>query len=89
VCINSVYGRVRCRRYEIDAAFKAAIKLSQKGWRTVATEDFCSELEKVNCRWDLKKANRWIEMNVSAFRDVSETAGEHCVFMFFNPNGGI
>lgn len=83
------FGVIMGRRYEIDAAFKAAIKISEKGRRTVATEDFCVELEKINCRWGLKEANRWIEMNVSAFRDVSETAGEHCVFMFFNPNGGI
>ena len=76
------------RRYEIDAAFKAAIKISEKGRRTVATEDFCAELEKVNCRWGLKEANRWIEMYVSTFRDVSEADGERRVFMLFNPNGG-
>ncbi|MGO2458843.1 MAG: DNA polymerase V [Ewingella sp.] len=77
------------RRYEIDAAFKAAIKISEKGRRTVSTEDFCAELEKVNCRWELKEANRWIEMYVSAFRDVSERDGEHRIFMLYNPNGGL
>jgi len=76
------------RRYEVDAAFNAAIKISEKGRRTVATEDFCTELEKVNCRWGLKEANRWIEMYVSTFRDVSEADGESRVFMLFNPNGG-
>ncbi|KAA8729864.1 DNA polymerase V [Ewingella americana] len=76
------------RRYEIDAAFKAAIKISEKGRRTVATEDFCAQLGKANCRWGLKEANQWIEMYVSTFRDVSETDGERRVFMFYNPNGG-
>jgi len=77
------------RRYEIDAAFKAAIKISEKGRRTLATEDFCAELEKVNCCWGLREANQWIEMYVSTFRDVSETDGERRVFMLFNPNGGF
>ncbi|MES4611436.1 DNA polymerase V [Ewingella sp. CoE-038-23] len=77
------------RRYEIDAAFKAAIKISEKERRTVATEDFCAELEKVNCRWELKEANQWIEIYVSAFRDVWERDGEHRIFMLYNPNGGL
>lgn len=77
------------RRYEIDAAFKSAIKMSEKGRRTVTTVDFVAELEKVNWHWALKEANQWIEINVSTFRDVSTIEGERRTFMLYNPNGGI
>ena len=76
------------RRYEIDAAFKSAIKISEKGRLTVCTEDFVAELEKANWHWGLKEANQWIEINVSTFRDVSTIEGEQLTFMLYNPNGG-
>ncbi len=43
------------RRYEIDAAFKQAIKISEKGRRTVTTKDFVAELAKRNWPWGCVK----------------------------------
>ena len=36
------------RRYEIEVAFRHAIKISDKGRRTVTTVDFVTELAKRN-----------------------------------------
>lgn len=76
------------RRYEIDAAFKQAIKISEKGRRTVTTEDFVAELAKRNWRWDLREANHWIEIYVNTFHDVSTEEGEARTFALYNPNVG-
>ncbi len=76
------------RRYEIDAAFKSAIKMSEKGRRTVTTEDFVAELAKRNWYWGLREANHWIEIYVNTFHDVSEVEGEARTFALYNPNGG-
>lgn len=75
--------------YEIESAFWAAIQIAPDGKKTVKTEDFLSELGKVNCHWSLEKANQWIEMSVSTFKDVSTQDGENRTFMLFNPNGGL
>lgn len=76
------------RRYEIGCAFDAAVKIESNGRRTVTTSDFVAQLKKVNYEWSCRKTNRWIEMSVSTFRDVSTTEGENRTFMLFNPNGG-
>ena len=76
------------RRYEIDDAFKHAIKISSKGRRTVTTEDFVAELAKRNWHWELREANRWIEIYVNTFSDVSTVEGDARTFALFNPNGG-
>jgi hypothetical protein len=75
-------------RYEIDDAFKNAIKISAKGRRTVTTEDFVAELAERNWHWDLREANHWIEIYVNTFHDVSEVEGEARTFALYNPNGG-
>ncbi|WP_411705957.1 hypothetical protein [Edaphovirga cremea] len=49
--MNSILVGHMPRRYEIDAAFKQAIKISEKGRRTVTTEDFVAELAKRNWHW--------------------------------------
>ncbi|WP_264880328.1 hypothetical protein [Enterobacter roggenkampii] len=36
------------RQYEIEGAFRAAVKIEQTGRRTVTTEDFVKKLEAVN-----------------------------------------
>lgn len=77
-------------RYDdIRMAFINAIRMAANGKRTVTTEEFVKELEKLNWNWDLKRANEWIEASVSTFRDVSTAEGEARTFMLFNPNGGL
>lgn len=77
------------RMYEIEPAFWAAMQIAADGRKTVKTEDFVRELAKVNWNWSLKKANEWIEMSVTTFKDVSTQEGENRTFMLFNPNGGL
>lgn len=77
------------RYYEIETAFRAAVKIAENGRRTVSTVDFVAELERRNWHWDLKRANEWIETSVSTFKDVSTEEGESRTFMVFNPNGGL
>lgn len=77
------------RLYEIEGAFRAAIKIEPSGKRTVTTQAFVNELEKVNWHWSLKQANTWIETYVTTFRDVSDQEGEARTFQLFNPNGGL
>ncbi|EKS5465596.1 DNA polymerase V [Escherichia coli] len=77
------------RYYEIESAFFAAVRVAANGKRTVTTADFVQELAKVNWHWSLEKANKWIEMSVSTFRDISTEEGDNRTFMLFNPNGGL
>ncbi len=77
------------RLYQIEGAFRAAIKIEPSGRRTVTTQAFVKELEKVNWRWSLRQANTWIETYVTTFRDVSDQEGEARTFQLFNPNGGL
>lgn len=77
------------RQYEIECAFRAAVKVEQTGRRTVTTQDFVKQLEAVNWNWSLKQANNWIECYVTTFRDISDHAGEDRTFQLFNPNGGL
>lgn len=74
------------RRYEIDAAFRSAVKINTRTGRTVTTRDFTTELAKVNWHWTLAEANRWIEHHVDQFRDISTQEGDDRTFMLFNPN---
>lgn len=77
-------------RYDdIRMAFINAIRIAANGKRTVTTEEFVQELEKLNWHWDLKKANEWIEMSVTTFKDISTVEGEARTFMVYNPNGGL
>lgn len=77
------------RLYEIEGAFRAAIKIEPSGKRTVTTQAFVNELGKVNWHWSLKQANTWIGTYVTTFRDVSDQEGEARTFQLFNPNGGL
>lgn len=76
------------RRYEINAAWRAAIRREANGRQTVTTGDFVCELEKFNWHWSLRQANQWIETCVTVFRDVSTVEGKNHTFQLFNPNGG-
>ncbi|EAV4637737.1 DNA polymerase V [Salmonella enterica] len=76
------------RRYEIDAAWRAAITREANGRQTVTTAAFVRELKTFNWDWSLRQANQWIETYVTVFRDVSTTEGENRTFQLFNPNGG-
>lgn len=77
------------RTYEIEGAFKKAIKIEQNGRRTVQTSDFVRELRLINWDWTARQANQWIEVYISTFKDISTTEGEDRLFMLFNPNGGL
>ncbi|MGQ7158997.1 DNA polymerase V, partial [Escherichia coli] len=59
------------RRYEIPGAFTAAIKKAPNGLQTVSTQDFVTQLAKVNWHWSLHEANKWIEHYVTTFKDIS------------------
>lgn len=77
------------RTYEIEGAFKKAIKIEQNGRRTVQTSDFVRELRRFNWDWTPRQANQWIEVYITTFKDISTTEGEERLFMLFNPNGGL
>lgn len=77
------------RRSDIEMACRSAIQHEQNCRKTVTTERFMQELEKVNWNWSLKQANEWIEWYVTTFRDVSTQEGENRTFQLFNPNGGL
>lgn len=89
-CIYIQYKEVNLmpRRYEIDAAWRAAITREQDGRQTVTTAAFVRELHKFNWHWTPRQANQWIETYVTVFRDVSPNEGENRTFQLFNPNGG-
>ncbi|MEM6162033.1 DNA polymerase V [Erwinia sp. P6884] len=76
------------RRDDIPAAFRASIRISEKGWRTVSTADFVRNLSLYGHEWGLKEANRWVEHYQSSFKDVSTEEGERRTFMLINPNNG-
>ena len=77
------------RRYEIPGAFTAAIKKAPNWLQTVSTQDFVTQLEKINWRWSLREANQWIESYVTTFKDISPHEGENRLFMLYSPNGGL
>lgn len=74
------------RRYEIDAAFSEAVKISPRTGRTVTTRDFVASLAKFNWHWTPEEANRWIELYASHFRDVSTQEGSDKTFRLYDPN---
>lgn len=62
------------RKYEIEGAFRAAVKIEQTGRLTVTTKILL---------------NNWIECYVTTFKDISSDGGEARTFMLFNPNGRV
>lgn len=74
------------RHYEIEAAFRAAVKILPKTGRTITTVDFVAELAKVNWHWTEKEANQWIEHHQDQFKDISTQEGECRTFRLFNAN---
>ncbi|KIH15592.1 DNA polymerase V [Escherichia coli] len=76
------------RYYEIDVAWRRAIRREPNGRQTVTTQDFVRELGIVNWKWNLHQANQWIETYVTVFKDISPTEGVNWTFQLFNPNGG-
>ncbi|ELP6610557.1 DNA polymerase V [Escherichia coli] len=59
------------RLSDIRPAFYAALHISPKGKRTVATVDFVAELAKRKHNWSLHEANVWIEHHIDTFKDIS------------------
>lgn len=76
------------RRYEIEDAFREAVRKEANGRRTVTTVDFIEKLAAVNWYLSLKEANNWIECYITTFKDISDQEGEARTFMLYNPNNG-
>lgn len=76
------------RYYEIGHAFDKAEKKYQNGNRTVTTQDFIAELNRLG--WDMSpwQANDWIKAYATSFRDVSTQEGDYKTFQKYNHNGG-
>ena len=76
------------RRYEIENAFRNAVRKEANGRITVTTVDFVEKLAAVNWHWSLKEANNWIEYYITTFKDISDQEGEERTFTLYNPNRG-
>lgn len=76
------------RSDDIAAAFRASIRISEQGRRTVTTADFVRTLSLYGHEWGMAEANRWVEHYQSTFRDVSTEHGERRTFLLYNPNNG-
>ncbi|EFK3611019.1 DNA polymerase V [Escherichia coli] len=78
------------RRSDIEHSFRQAIVFGPKnGQRTVTTPGFVKELAKRGWDMTLPEANKWIEIHVCTFKDISSVEGDDRTFMLFNPNGGL
>lgn len=76
------------RHYELDSAWRASIKREPNGRQIVTTENFVSQLARINYYWSSRQANQWIETYVTVFKDNSPQEGENRRFILFNPNRG-
>ncbi|WP_428945315.1 DNA polymerase V [Pantoea sp. FN060301] len=76
------------RRDDIPAAFRASIRISEQGRRTVTTADFVRNLSLYGHEWGLKEANSWIDFYQTTFKDVSTEEGDRRTYQLYNPNGG-
>ncbi len=65
------------RDYEINTAFKDALKLDAKSRRKVTTNDFRLALEKYNHHWPLEECNRWIKRYQPFFFELVTDGGEN------------
>ena len=70
-------------------AFIAAEQVHPGGRRTVKTQDFVKELEKVNWHLSPCEANEWIRLYVTGYRDISTLEGEDKTYQCYNPYGGF
>lgn len=72
------------RVYEINAAFREAVRLDAKGQKVLRTDDFIRELSKRNWHFSEKDANNWIEQNQSFFVDKTPDFSENRLWMLRN-----
>ncbi|HCX5186860.1 TPA: hypothetical protein OZT99_000730 [Escherichia coli] len=72
------------RRYEIHAAFVAAIQLNPKGYRCLRTEDFIREQAKVHWHFSRADANEWIERYQPDFADKTTDLSENRLWILRN-----
>lgn len=77
------------RREDIEWSFRKAVEVEPNGRRIVTTGGFIRELAKNNWHWTPGQANKWIEIHVNTFKDISDIEGEQRTFMLFNSNGGL
>jgi hypothetical protein len=75
------------RYRDIQNAFRQSIKLDQRGQKTVTTGDFVAELERHNHHWTLKRANSWIENQISYFIDITPDFSEDRKFKLNSQHG--
>lgn len=69
------------RIYEINAAFRKAVRLDAKGQKVLRTQDFIRELRERNWHFSEKDANDWIEQNQSFFVDKTPDFSENRLWM--------
>ena len=65
---------------EIWTAFREAIRRDDTGHCSVSTRDFVAALQQHNAPHSLRAANRWIEIHISTFSDISVEGGECRLF---------
>ncbi|WP_425503069.1 hypothetical protein [Phytobacter ursingii] len=63
------------RRYEINAAFRAAVQRNPKGYMCLR-HGFIRELRHYNHHFSKRDANRWIELNQPEFVDKHQTTAK-------------
>ena len=69
------------RRYEIHAAFVAAVQQNPKGFQCVRTDDFIRELARVHWHFTQQDANNWIKQNQTFFVDKTPDDSENRLWM--------
>ncbi|MEZ3498519.1 DNA polymerase V [Pantoea sp. KPR_PJ] len=72
------------REDDRERAFKNAVRRDDLGRYIVSTEDFVSELARLDWHLTPKEANRWVEIHTTIFRDVSTQEGEARLFQVFD-----
>lgn len=69
---------------DINAAFRAAVRLDAKGQKVLRTDDFIRELQAANWHFSEKDANDWIERNQSYFVDKTPDESDNRLWMLRN-----
>lgn len=72
------------RIYEINAAFREAVRLDAKGQKVLKTQDFIRELRHNNWHFSEKDANDWIEQNQKDFVDKTPDSSDNRLWMLRN-----
>jgi len=72
------------RRYEIHAAFAAAVQQNPKGFQCLRTDDFIRELRARNWHFSQADANDWIKRYQEYFVDKTPDDSQNRLWMMRN-----